>query len=279
MPQLNFDLQRVNGVAEAIRTRLGTREVQVAITLGSGLGGFGGDLPGAIEMPYEELGLPRCGAQGHAGIARFVTIGRIGVLIYDGRAHRYEGHDFETVVMAVRAAMQVGADTQIITCASGGVNAMIPPGSLALISDHLNLMGGSPLVGGNVDKMGTRFPDMTEAYSEQLRFMADKVARRIGIELLEGVYAALLGPSYETPAEVRMLRVLDADMVGMSTVPEVIALRHMGASVLGISCVANPAAGVTGRPLSHKEVQQECAKTAPIFRQLLTGIIEEMQAD
>lgn len=279
MPQLNFDLQRINGVAEAIRKHLNGKQVHVAITLGSGLGGFGADLPDAIEMPYKDLGLPRCGAQGHAGIARFVTIGQVGTLVFDGRAHRYEGHDFETIVTAVRAAALVGAMTQIITCASGGVNAMIHPGSLALISDHLNLMGGSPLVGSNLDEIGTRFPDMTEAYSEELRIIADRIGRKLGINLLEGVYAALLGPSYETPAEVRMLRTLGVDMVGMSTVPEVIALRHMGVSVLGISCVANPAAGVVvDRPLSHKEVQAECARTAPLFRQLLTGIIEEMQA-
>lgn len=261
-------------VASNILRWLNGRKVTHSLTLGSGLGGFGADNPDAIEIDYRAIGLPPCGAASHAGKLRHLpTAYDQGVLILDGRVHCYEGYDFQDVVLGVRAITMVGAKDHIVTCASGGVNVEYQPGELVLIADHLNLMGGSPLTGTNDDEIGPRFPDMTHPYDEQLRMSAHLISSGFDIKLHEGVYAAVRGPSYETAAEVRMLRTLGADMVGMSTVPEVIALRHMRGRVLGISCVANHAAGVTRHPLSHEEVVAACAAAAPSFQALLMGIL------
>lgn len=272
----NFDFDQVMAVAGKITHWLFGVDVGIAVTLGSGLGGFGANTDGAEEVSFEELGLPLCTAKGHAGVLRLVKIGHRYVLILDGRLHCYEGHSFQTVVLAVRALTAMGVRTHIITCASGGVNLDYKPGQLVLISDHLNLMGGNPLVGSNNEKIGPRFPDLTDLYDSDLRKVAMASGKSIGIDLKQGVYAAMLGPCYETPAEVRMQRVLGADMCGMSTVPEVIAIRHLGGKVLGISCVANCAAGVTNASLLHADVVAACSAAAPRFRELLIHIICNM---
>ncbi len=270
----NMNLPLVKLVAAKILAWLGGDTADLGTVLGSGLGGYGADVPGAREISYAELGLPACAAFGHAGQLRYFKTNGHGILVLDGRVHCYEGHSFQTVVLAVRALVLAGVKNFIVTCASGGVNREYKPGDLVLISDHLNLMGGSPLVGHNHKTgSGPRFPDMTDAYDRQLRQVAMASAKSLGMNLQWGVYAAMLGPCYETPAEVNMQRVLGADMCGMSTVPEVIAIRHLGGKVLGISCVANHAAGVADTPLSHHEVVAACTAAAPRLRALLSKII------
>lgn len=269
----NFN-RKVSAVAKKITQWLGDDKATVGVTLGSGLGGFAADRPNAREISYEALGLPICKAKGHAGVLRYADIGGIGTLILDGRVHRYEGHSFATVVLAVRALALAGVKTHILTAACGGVNTDFKPGELVLVSDHINLMGGNPLVGTNNEKNGPRFPDMTNLYDADLRQLAAKVGEEVlGLSLKSGVYAAVLGPCYETPAEVRMQRILGADMCGMSMIPEGVALRHLGVKVLGIVCVANHAAGVTKAPLSHADVVAACSAAAPRFSELLTQII------
>ncbi len=279
-PQPNLLPVRVKRIAANIKRWLAenraTAPVTAAITLGSGLGGYGTSDFLAIEVPYAKVGLPKCGMAGHAGVLRFIQKGKHGILIFDGRAHGYEGYPIESVVMAVRAAAFAGAKTQIITCASGGVNPLYEAGQLVVIKDHLNLMGRNPLTGRNDPKHGPRFPDLTLAYDPGLRTLANDAGKAIGLDLAEGIYAALSGPNYETPAEVRMLGILGADMVGMSTVPEVLALRHLGVRVLGISCVANKAASTDQQPLSHDEVVAAGREAAPRFRRLLDNIIASL---
>lgn len=266
---------------------LGDQQPTIAITLGSGLGGFGKDISGMREMNYEAFKLPICKVPGHAGKLRVIRIGQHEVLVFDGRAHYYEGHPMEEVVLGVRAAIQMGIKTHIITCASGGVNMSYRPGQIVIIKDHINLLGGNPLFGANDSKIGPRFFDMTTAYDPELRKIAEDAWLKIvdvdphfnpTKHLSEGVYAALTGPNYETPAEVRMLRTLGVDMVGMSTVPEVTAINHLrerfGTRVLGLSCVTNLAAGVNPGPLSHGEVTDTAGQAAPRFRQLLTEIVK-----
>ncbi len=279
-PQPNLFTVRVKRIAANIKRWLArhgvTAPVTTAITLGSGLGGYGSDHPSAITIPYAKVGLPKCGMVGHAGVLRFMQVGKHGILIFDGRAHGYEGYPIESVVMAVRAAAFAGATTQVITCASGGINPNYVAGQLVVIKDHLNLMGRNPLTGRNDQKHGPRFPDMTQAYDPELRTLAGNAGKAIGLTLAEGVYAALSGPNYETPAEVRMLSILGADMVGMSTVPEVLALRHLSVRVLGISCIANKAASTNQEPLSHDEVVAAGRNAAPRFKMLLDGIVESL---
>lgn len=283
----NFNMEKVGKSAEKMQKWLGDKKPMVALTLGSGLGGFGKDIPGAKEVDYHDLCLPMCHVEGHAGKLRFVPIGKQGVLVFDGRIHCYEGHDFQTVVRGVRAATLLGVKTHIITCASGGINSLEPghkeqeykPGDLVLITNHLNLMGGSPLEGSNNSSIGPRFPGMTHPYDPELHNIARGVMYSLGLAYKCGVYAAMRGPCYETAAEVRMLRILGANMAGMSTVPEVITLRHMDARVLAISCVTNLAAGsVPNQSLSHDEVVKTGKDTASVFRQLLTGIINKLPA-
>ena len=195
------------------------------------------------------------------------------VAALSGRAHFYEGHDLRTVTFAVRVLGLLGVKTLILTNAAGGVNTSFTQGALMVIDDHLNLMGGNPLIGPNEDRFGPRFPDMSEVYSRRLRTVADVAAAEAGVVVTHGVYAALHGPSYETPAEIRYLRTVGADAVGMSTVPEAIAARHMGVEVLGISCITNMAAGVLPQPLDHAEVMETAHRVAADFMRLLEGII------
>ena len=223
--------------------------------LGSGLGAFADTLEEAVSIPYSEIpGWPQSTAVGHAGK---LVVGRadgVAVAVLAGRAHLYEGYTAQQAAFGVRTLGRVGVRSFVLTNASGGINQKFRPGTLVLLSDHINLMGQNPLFGPNDDSLGPRFPDMSEAYSKAYREIARETARAMNLELPEGVYAALPGPSYETPAEICYLRAIGADLVGMSTVPETIAANHMGLRVLGISCVTNHAAGVMDQKLDHKEV-------------------------
>lgn len=227
----------------------------VAVVLGSGLGAFADTLENPIVVPYSEIpGWPRSTAIGHAGKLVVGTIDGTPVAALAGRAHLYEGYTAEEAVFGIRTLGRLGVRSVVLTNAAGGVNVKFGAGTLVLISDHINLLGQNPLTGPNDDSLGPRFPDMTEAYSKSYREIARAAGKEIGLDLPEGVYAAVPGPSYETPAEIRYLRTIGADLVGMSTVPETIAANHAGMKVLGISCVTNAAAGVLDQKLNHSEV-------------------------
>jgi len=227
----------------------------VAVILGSGLGGFADRIEDAVTIPYGEIpGWPVSTAMGHAGALVIGAFLGVPVAVMKGRAHLYEGHPAERAVFGVRVLGRLGAATLVVTNACGGVREDLAPGDLVLISDHLNLQGTSPLVGPNDASLGPRFPDMTDAYDPALRALAHDAAARLGQSLSEGVYAAWLGPAFETPAEIRMIRILGGDLVGMSTAPEVLAARHMGLRCLGISCVTNMAAGILPEPIDAEHV-------------------------
>ena len=273
----------IDGAVQQIRARLPSGACpRVGLILGSGLGSYADGLAARVVIPYRELpGFPVSTIEGHAGnlvhgrAPAGATPG-VEVLALQGRAHYYEGHDLPAVVFPARVLIAAGCTTLIITNAAGAVNAAYHPGELVILSDHLNLLGASPLRGENDTRLGPRFPDLTAAYDRSLRTLAASAGGALGLSLREGVYAALPGPSYETPAEVRMVRALGADLVGMSTVPEVIAARHMGARVLGISCVTNLAAGITGEPLTHAEVTETAARVRGTFVALLDGIFARL---
>ena len=267
------DYDQAKAAADAIRARV-PELPEIAIVLGSGLGDFADSLDGAVTMPYGELPhWPASRVIGHpgklvVGKARGRTIAALA-----GRCHLYEGHDAGRVAFAVRALGLLGVKTLVLTNAAGGVNTSFAQGALMLIDDHINLTGHNPLVGENDDRFGARFPDMTEVYSARLRGIADRAGQAIGVRLPHGIYAALMGPSYETPAEIRYLRTIGADAVGMSTVPEAIVARQMKLDVLGISCITNMAAGVLPQPLDHAEVMATAARVRGQFIALLEGII------
>jgi len=264
---------QVREAADAIVGRVGTVPA-IAIVLGSGLGDFAGSLSGAVSMPYTELpNWPVSRVIGHEG--RLVVGGIAGrtIAALSGRSHAYEGHVMEKVTFAVRVLGVLGVKTLILTNAAGGVNTGFTQGALMVIDDHINLTGANPLVGANDERFGPRFPDMSEVYSRRLRRLADEAGAALGLTLPHGVYAGLLGPSYETPAEIRYLRTVGADAVGMSTVAEAIAARHMGIEVLGISCITNMAAGVLPQPLDHGEVMDTARRVRGQFMALLEGTI------
>jgi purine-nucleoside phosphorylase len=265
---------RVDDSVFAIRKRVSV-EPRVGVVLGSGLGAFADSLDDLTKIPYGDL--PHMAAPavvGHAGNLCFGRVGSVPVVCMQGRVHLYEGHPVERVVHGVRTMARMGVRCVLLTNAAGGLLASWAPGDLMVVTDHLNLMGTSPLVGLGDDTLGPRFPDMTAAYDPELRAILASVAMGAGIALREGVYAALLGPSYETPAEVRMVRTLGAHAVGMSTVPEVIALRHMGVRVGALSCITNLAAGVSPHPLDHSEVEATARSRRGVLLKLLTGWIE-----
>jgi purine-nucleoside phosphorylase len=247
---------------------------QVALVLGSGLGGYADRFDDATAIDYAEIpDFPTSGVPGHAG--RLVIGDRAGVrcAAMQGRIHTYEGYSAATVAFPVRVMIALGARVVIVTNAAGGLERRWPPGTLMLIRDHLNMLGDHPLRGPNDDRIGTRFPDMTHAYAPELRALAHDAAAEAGIAIEEGVYAAMPGPTYETPAEVKMLRLLGAEAVGMSTVPEVIVARHMGARVVGISCITNHAAGISERELVHDEVTDTARRVRATFESLLDAIL------
>lgn len=265
---------RVERAALALR---GAGTPDVAIVLGSGLGDFAEALTDAVTTPYAEIPhWPPSAVIGHAGK---LVVGRMAgrrVAALAGRVHYYEGHDLRTVTFATRVLGRLGVKVLILTNAAGGINVAFGPGTLMAIDDHINLLGSNPLVGPNEDRFGVRFPDMTEVYSKRLRAAADAAAAARGLGLAHGIYAAVHGPSYETPAEIRYLRTIGADAVGMSTVPEAIVARHMGMEVLGISCITNPAAGVLPAPLHHDEVMEVARRVRGAFSSLLEGTVERL---
>ena len=242
----------------------------LGVVLGSGLGAFGDTLEDRVRIPYADIPrMPVSRVVGHAGVLSLGRVDQVEVACMQGRVHLYEGHEAERVVFGVRLLARLGCKAILITNAAGGVHPSLCPGDLMLIIDHINLTGRNPLAGPNIDALGPRFPDMSEAYDRGLREVARKAARVEGLSLHEGVYLANFGPAYETPAEIRMARTLGADAVGMSTVPEVIALRHMGVRVAAISCVTNLAAGISAEPLDHKEVEQVANRTRSDFVRLI----------
>jgi purine-nucleoside phosphorylase len=268
--------ERVEEAAASVRARCGTLP-QIAIVLGSGLGDFADTLLDAIATPYGDIPhWPASNVVGHAGRLVIGTVAGKRVAALSGRVHFYEGHDLGTVVFAVRVMGRLGVKQVILTNAAGGINTGFGQGALMVIDDHINLLGSNPLVGANDDRFGPRFPDMSEIYSSRLRTIADAAARARGVAVSHGVYVAVHGPSYETPAEIRAFRTLGADAVGMSTVPEAIAARHMGLEVLGISCITNMAAGVLPQPLVHDEVMETARRVRGSFIALLEGVIERL---
>jgi purine-nucleoside phosphorylase len=264
---------QVQDAARVIRERT-TDAPAVGIVLGSGLGAFAATLGDAVSMPYADIPhWPASRVIGHEGRLVVGTVRGRRIAALSGRCHAYEGHDMRTVTFAVRALGALGVRTLVLTNAAGGINTGFSEGALMVIDDHINLLGTNPLVGPNEDRFGPRFPDMTEVYSPRLRAIADEAGRAVGLSLPHGVYAGLLGPSYETPAEIRYLRAIGADAVGMSTVPEAIAARHMGLDVLGISCITNMAAGVLPRPLDHNEVMETARRVRGQFIALLEEVV------
>jgi len=269
------ELQRVRAAASYVASRVGAAP-SVAVVLGSGLGDFASHLSDALAIPYAEIpDMPRSAVVGHAGNLWVGNVARVRVACLQGRAHIYEGHTPARAVFGVRLLAELGCKTALLTNAAGGIHASFAAGDLMLITDHLNLMGHNPLCGENYGA-GPRFPDLTHAYDRSLADLARGAARAAGVKLQEGVYAAMLGPSYETPAEIRMLRGLGADAVGMSTVPEVIALRQLGVRVGAISCITNLAAGISATPLDHAEVEATARLTRSAFTRLLSGWIEAL---
>ncbi len=264
---------QVTAAAEAVRTR-GGEMPSTAVVLGSGLGDFAGSLADATAIDYKDLPhWPVSGVAGHDGRLVVGTAKGRRIIALAGRVHLYEGYDARTVTFAVRVLGRLGVKHLILTNAAGGVNTAFSAGALMVIDDHINLTGHNPLVGANEDRFGPRFPDMSGIYSPALRDVADAAAAAARVTLSHGVYAALLGPSYETPAEIRYLRTIGVDAVGMSTVPEAIAARHMGIGVLGISCITNMAAGVLPAPLDHAEVMETARRVRGQFIALLEGIV------
>lgn len=270
--------EEVHASAAAIRDKLGAAP-KVGLILGSGLGGYADKLEGARSLDYAEIpGFPRSHVVGHKGRLVIGQRGGTTCIAMQGRVHMYEGHSAATVSFPARVLIALGAKTLVITNAAGGLNPAWQPGTLMLIRDHIDMLRDHPLRGPNDDRLGPRFPDMTHAYPRELRTLVTEAARAKGIPLEEGVYVAMPGPTYETPAEVKMLQALGADATGMSTVPEVIVARHMGARVIGISCITNQAAGITGAELSHAEVTETANRVRTTFEALLDTILETLAA-
>jgi len=267
---------QVAAAADFIRTQ-SPDFPKIAVVLGSGLGDFAASLKSAQSIPYDRIPhWPASSVVGHEG--RLVVGQAEGrpVAALAGRAHFYEGYDLRTVTFSTRVLGLLGVKVLILTNAAGGVNAGFAAGTLMIIDDHINLLGSNPLIGPNDDRFGPRFPDMTDVYSPRLRALAEEAAGAVGMTLPHGVYAASHGPSYETPAEVRYLRIIGADAIGMSTVPEAIVARHMGIEVLGVSCITNAAAGVLPQPLNHEEVLETAARVRGKFISLLNTIVARL---
>jgi purine-nucleoside phosphorylase len=249
----------------------------IGVVLGSGLGAFADTLQNRFETPYKDIaGWPPSTAVGHAGKLVTGTLGDVEVVVLSGRAHYYEGYTDEQVSLGIRELAKRGVDRVILTNAAGAIDPELHSGDLVLISDHINLMGTNPLIGRNDDSLGPRFPDMTEAYSQGYREIARRTGAELGIDLKEAVYAGMLGPSYETPAEIRFLRTIGAGLVGMSTVPEAIVANHMGMKVLAISCVTNMAAGISAQKLVHQNVLDVGAQVRDTLIRLLNAVIPRL---
>jgi purine-nucleoside phosphorylase len=274
--QAGTTYERAEHAARLLRTR-GGGEARVAVVLGSGLGAFADELEDAQAVPFDEIpGFARPTVEGHAGRLVFGRVAGVAVAAMQGRFHFYEGYTLEEVTFPVRALALAGVRSLLLTNAAGGLNESYRQGSLVVIEDHLNLMGVSPLRGPNDERFGPRFPDMTAVYDREYSEAAREEASAMGLELPGGVYAALSGPAYETPAEIRMLRLLGADAVGMSTVPEALVARHMGLRVLCISCITNMAAGVLDQPINHEEVIETGQRVRETFGELLRRVIPRL---
>jgi len=269
-------IQPINDAVALVRSKTKTTP-QVGVVLGSGLGSVVDAIRVETVIPYAEIpGAKAATVIGHSGQMVLGTIGKLPVVILSGRMHFYEGYTMDQVMLLSRVIGRLGIKKLVVTNAAGGINTSYKPGDLMIISDHINLMGVNPLRGPNIDELGLRFPDMTEAYPEELRKIARDVGSKLGLKLQEGVYLALSGPTYETPAEIRAFRTLGADAVGMSTVPEVVAMAHMNIPVLGISCITNMAAGVLKQKLHHQEVMDTTQRVAKDFTALVVGILERL---
>lgn len=270
----------VTGQAARYVKSLTAAKPRIGIVLGSGLGEFANTLSNAVRIPYSHIpGMPVSTVIGHAGELIIGRIGNVDVAVMSGRFHLYEGYSAQEVTAGVRLLRNLGVQTLVLTNAAGGINPAYGEGALVLISDHINLQGANPLVGANDDTLGQRFPDMTEAYPAELQSLARDTAQRLGIDLHEGIYAGVLGPSYETPAEIRYLRIIGADLVGMSTIAETIAANHLGMRVLGISCVTNLAAGLGGSKLVHEDVLRTAERVSGMFLRLLCELIPQLAHD
>jgi purine-nucleoside phosphorylase len=273
------DFIRAESAAEFLLSQTPFRPT-VGLVLGSGLGGFADEFSQATRIPYASIpSFPRSTAIGHAGQMVIGKVGDVAVVAMQGRVHLYEGYSAKEVAFPTRVFGRMGIRAVILTNAAGGINLEYKQGALVVITDHINLQGHNPLVGPNDDHFGPRFPDMTQAYSRTYREIALRAARRLGTTVHQGVYAGLLGPNYETPAEIRYLRTIGADLVGMSTIPEVIVARHMGLKVLAISCVTNMAAGISDAVLSHEEVLATGERVKGNFVGLLRAVLPEIAAD
>jgi purine-nucleoside phosphorylase len=262
--------------AEAIRL-VAPEPPTIAVVLGSGLGALADRLADTLVISYGQIPFfPQPTVAGHHGQLIIGAFGEVRVLILQGRFHYYEGHDLGAVTFPIRVLQRLGIQTLILTAATGGILESLGPGDLVCLSDHLNLIGSNPLRGPNDDRLGVRSPDMTEVYSSRLRQVAQEEAKRLGVALKSGIYACLPGPSYETPAEIRMLRTLGADLVGMSTVPEAIVARHGGMEVLALALVSNMAAGVTGKPITHEEVLKAGRRATPLLGDLIERVVRRL---
>ncbi|OLE54129.1 MAG: purine-nucleoside phosphorylase [Acidobacteria bacterium 13_1_20CM_3_53_8] len=270
--------ERVEHAARTVRARR-DEDISVALVLGSGLGAFADDLEDALAVPYSEIpGFARPTVEGHAGRLVIGRVDGLTLAVMQGRFHYYEGYSFDEVTFPVRMLGLLGIQSLILTNAAGGINIEFDQGALMVISDHLNLMGINPLRGAHDERFGARFPDMTEVYDREFQEIAIEEANQMDVAIRRGIYAALTGPSYETPAEIRMLRTLGADAVGMSTVPEAIVARQMGMKILGISCITNLAAGLVDHPINHEEVMEAGARVRDTFKQLLRRIIPRLKS-
>lgn len=251
---------------------------EIAIVLGSGLGAFGDQIQVEQTLSYHELeGFPVSTVKGHKGQFLFGYIGEVPVVLMQGRVHFYEGYTISDVVLPIRLMKLMGAHTLFLTNASGGINPAFHPGGLMMLTDHVSIFAPNPLIGGNIEELGTRFPDMSQVYDLELQKILTDTAAENGIELFEGVYAQLTGPSFESPAEIRMLGKLGVDAVGMSTVVEAIVANHMGMRICGVSCISNMAAGISENPLTHEEVQEAADQAAPQFEKLVKEAVKKMR--
>lgn len=265
--------QQITAAAEYILAKI-PRRPRIGLVLGSGLGDFADTLTDTVRIPFGEIpGFPQTTVEGHNGALVFGKKSGRYIAVLQGRIHYYEGYSQRQITLPIRVLSAIGVNTLVLTNAAGGVNKNYQTGDLMLICDHINLSGSNPLIGPNLDTFGPRFPDMSDVYSAELRQDIKEMAAFLGLRLREGVYLMTSGPNYETPAEVRMMRTLGADAVGMSTVPEAIVARHCGMSVVGISCITNMAAGVLPRKLDHSEVIETAAKVHNTFHELLSNMV------
>jgi purine-nucleoside phosphorylase len=276
---MNSDFDRAESAAQFLLAQTALRPA-IGLVLGSGLGGLADDLSEATRIPYANIpSFPRSTAVGHAGQMVIGKVDDVAVAAMQGRVHLYEGYSAKEVAFPVRVFGRMGIRALILTNAAGGINLEYKQGALVVVTDHVNLLGTNPLVGPNNERFGARFPDMTQAYWKPYREIALRAAQRLGKTAYQGVYAGLLGPSYETPAEIRYLRTIGADLVGMSTIPEVIVARHMGLKVLAISCVTNMAAGISDEVLNHEEVLKTGERVKGDFVALLRAVLPEIAVD